>query len=115
MKRFLLEQSNDELYTSQSGVALADFYINRYSNLSRVTRRKMENNGSLILNIDILPSYLDLLCPGKRRRIKTVIQELIYLTALLIRMGCRLRLRFGCHCPEKPAFTGVYGMLLVGN
>ena len=51
----------------------------------------------------------------RRIRGKMVIQELMYLTARLIRMGNRLRLRFECHCPAKPAFTGVYGMLLVGN
>ena len=53
--------------------------------------------------------------PGKRRRIKTVIQELIYLAARLIRSGNRLRLRFGCHCPAYQAFTGVYGKLLAGS
>jgi hypothetical protein len=52
--------------------------------------------------------------PGKRRRIKTVIQELIYLAARLIRSGNRLKLRFGCHCPAYPAFAGVYSKLLAG-
>jgi len=65
MKRFILEQSNDEFYTSHSGLALAGLCINRYSNLSRVTGRKMENNGNLISDIDILRSYLGLLCLGK--------------------------------------------------
>ncbi len=65
MKRFILEQSNDEFYTSHSGLALAGLCINRYSNLSRVTGRKMENNGNLISNTDILRSYLGLLCIGK--------------------------------------------------
>lgn len=53
--------------------------------------------------------------PGKRRRIKTVIQELIYLAARLIRSGNRLRLCFGCHCPAYPAFTGVYAKLLAST
>ena len=65
MKRFILEQSNDEFYTSHSGLALAGLCINRYSNLSRVTGRKMENNGNLTSNTDILRSYLGLLCIGK--------------------------------------------------
>ena len=65
MKRFFLEQSDDEFYTSHSGLALAGLCINRYSNLSRVTGRKMENNGNLISNTDILRSYLGLLCLGK--------------------------------------------------
>jgi len=50
--------------------------------------------------------------PAKRRRIKTVIQELIYQAARLIRSGHRLRLRFSYHCPAYPAFSGVYGILL---
>ncbi len=51
--------------------------------------------------------------PAKRRRIKTVIQELIYLAARLIRSGNRLKLRFGCHCPAYPAFAGLYNKLLI--
>ena len=43
--------------------------------------------------------------PAKRRRIKTVIQELMYLAARLIRSGNRLRLRFGCHCPAYPVLS----------
>jgi hypothetical protein len=290
MKRFILEQSDDEFYTSHSGLALARLCITRYSDLSRVTGRKMNHNGNLISNTDILRSYLGLLClgksdyeaitamrndeyfkhslgitnvpfaerlrqrldeeeenylsiaqkcsvamltirkrqeyeektyfftkvvqitersidkhgqvllvpnitvdgwwtnlalpekkiislyrnhalseqfhsefktdfdlerlpsgkfatnklvmalgafaynilrfigqlgllgekspvrhPGKKRRLKTVIQKLIYLAARLIRSGNRLRLRFGRHCPAYPAFTGVYGKLLASS
>jgi hypothetical protein len=53
-KRFILEQSDDEFYTSHS---------------------------------------------GKRGRLKTVIQELMYLAARLIASGRRLHLRFSRHCP----------------
>lgn len=65
MKRFILEQSDSEFYTSHSGLALAGLCMNRYSNLSQVVGRKMENNGNFISNIDILRSYLGLLCLGK--------------------------------------------------
>ena len=65
MKRFILEQSDSEFYTSHSGLALAELCINRYSNLSQVVVRKMDNYGNLISNIDILRSYLGLLCLGK--------------------------------------------------
>lgn len=65
MKRFILEQSDDEFYTSHSGLALAGLCLNRYSELSRVTGRKMKDNGNLISNIDLLRSYLGLLCLGK--------------------------------------------------
>lgn len=65
MKRFILEQSDDEFYTSHSGLALVGLCINRYSNLSRETGRKMNNSGNLISNTDLLRSYLGLLCLGK--------------------------------------------------
>ncbi len=52
--------------------------------------------------------------PGKRRRLKTVIQELMYLAARLIRSGRRLRLRFSSHCPAFWAFSHVYGKLSTG-
>ena len=48
---------------------------------------------------------------AKRRRIKTVIQELIYLAARMIESGRRLRLRFSRHCPAFEAFGKVYGTL----
>jgi hypothetical protein len=52
--------------------------------------------------------------PGKRRRLKTVMQELMYLAARLIASGRRLRLRFSRHCPAFQAFTDVYGRLSAG-
>ena len=52
--------------------------------------------------------------PGKRRRLKTVIQELIYLAGRLISSGHRLRLRFGTHCPAFASFADVYDRLLAG-
>ncbi|SMC22444.1 transposase, IS4 family [Desulfacinum hydrothermale DSM 13146] len=45
---------------------------------------------------------------AKRRRIKTVMQELIYLAARVIRSGRRLKLQFGRHCPAFHAFRSVY-------
>jgi len=65
MKRFILEQSDDELYTSHSGLALAGLCMNKYGNLSRVIGRKMKNTGNLISDADILRSYIGLLCIGK--------------------------------------------------
>ena len=46
--------------------------------------------------------------PAKRRRIKTVMQELMYLAARLVRTGRRLKLVFGRHCPAFAAFRTVY-------
>ena len=49
--------------------------------------------------------------PAKRRRIKTVIQELVYMAGRLIKTGRRYRLRFSCHCPGFRAFELVYNRL----
>jgi len=45
---------------------------------------------------------------AKRRRIRTVIQELIYLAARVIRTGRRWALQFSSHCPAFTAFDTIY-------
>jgi len=52
--------------------------------------------------------------PAKRRRLKTVIQELMYLAARLIKTGRRLKLRFSRLCPGFEAFQAVYGTFAYG-
>jgi len=64
MKRLILEQSNEEFYTSHSGLALAGACINRYSDLGRYVGRVAKGSDH-IAEIDILRSYLGLLCLGK--------------------------------------------------
>ena len=64
MKRLILEQSSDEFYTSHSGLALAGACINRYSDLGRCVGRVAKGSDH-IAEIDILRSYLGLLCLGK--------------------------------------------------
>ncbi|MDD2462553.1 IS1380 family transposase [Desulfobulbus propionicus] len=64
MKRLILEQSSEEFYTSHSGLALAGACINRYSDLGRHVGR-VAKGGDHIAEIDILRSYLGLLCLGK--------------------------------------------------
>lgn len=49
--------------------------------------------------------------PAKRRRIKTVIQELMYLAARLVKTGRRLKLVFSRHCPAFGAFGNIYTRL----
>ena len=49
--------------------------------------------------------------PAKRRRIKTVIQELIYMACRVIRSGRRHKLRFGMCSPGYLAFRQVYNLL----
>ena len=51
---------------------------------------------------------------AKRRRIKTVMQELMYLAARLVRTGRRLKLVFSRHCPAFAAFRTVYACLNSG-
>ena len=65
MKRFIIEQSDDEFYTSHSGMALIGLCLNRFSKLAEVTGRKMGKNSNVITDADILRSYLGLLCLGK--------------------------------------------------
>jgi hypothetical protein len=64
MKRLILEQSSEEFYTSHSGLALAGACINRYSDLGRYVGRVAKGSDH-IAEIDILRSYLGLLCLGK--------------------------------------------------
>jgi hypothetical protein len=52
--------------------------------------------------------------PAKRRRIRTVMQELMYLAARLVRHGRVLTLRFAKHCPGFRAFEEVYHALAYG-
>ena len=51
---------------------------------------------------------------AKRRRIKTVMQELMYLAARLVRTGRRVKLVFSRHCPAFAAFQTVYTGLSSG-
>jgi hypothetical protein len=48
---------------------------------------------------------------AKRRRLKTVIQELMYVAARIVESGRRLALKFSCHCPAFPSFAAVYAKL----
>jgi hypothetical protein len=49
---------------------------------------------------------------AKRRRIKTVMQELVYLAARLVNSGRRLKLRLSRHCPAFEVFKDLYGRLV---
>ena len=64
MKRLILEQSSEKFYTSHSGLALAGACINRYSDLGRSVGRVVKGSDH-IAEIDMLRSYLGLLCLGK--------------------------------------------------
>lgn len=49
--------------------------------------------------------------PAKRRRLRTVMQELMYVAARLIATGRRLKLAFGYGCPIIAVFRRLYGQL----
>ena len=49
--------------------------------------------------------------PAKRRRLRTVMQELICLAARVVESGRRLVLRFSKHCPGFAAFEATYNKL----
>jgi len=48
---------------------------------------------------------------AKRRRLRTVIQELMYVAARLVESGRRLALKFSARCPAYPSFEAVYARL----
>ena len=52
--------------------------------------------------------------PAKRRRIRTVMQELMYLAARLVTSDRQIMLRFSCHCPAYRAFESVYHRMAYG-
>jgi len=52
--------------------------------------------------------------PAKRRRLRTVMQELIYVAARVFESGRRLVLKFSQACPAFPSFEAVYHKLAAG-
>ncbi len=68
----------------------------------------------LIGQIGLLGDWAPVRHPAKRRRLKTVMQELMYLAARVLCTGRRLVLRFARHCPGFAAFDLVYGRLATG-
>lgn len=47
---------------------------------------------------------------SKRRRLKTVIQELMYVAARVVEGGRWIALKFSRHCPAFPSFEAVYAV-----
>lgn len=61
--RFKLEQSKQEFYTSQSGMALVGVALNRFTTLASRVDKAAPKRG--IATSDVVRSYLGLLCQGK--------------------------------------------------
>ncbi len=51
---------------------------------------------------------------AKRRRLRTVMQELMYVAARVVESGRRLALKFSWCCPAFPSFEAVYAKLAPG-
>jgi len=64
MKRFILEKSDDEFYTSHSGLALIGLGVNRHTSLNSKIKRAIPDTKD-IANTDVIRSYLGLLALGK--------------------------------------------------
>ena len=63
MIRFIVEQSDEELYTAHTGLAIVGQCLNRFTTLERRLKKVGKCKG--ISHADILRSYAGLLCIGK--------------------------------------------------
>lgn len=57
MRKFIIERSEDEFYTSHSGLALIGLGVNRFTKLSGKLKRAMPDTKA-ISNIDVIRSYI---------------------------------------------------------
>ncbi|MBF0422375.1 MAG: hypothetical protein HQL73_05225 [Magnetococcales bacterium] len=64
MERFIIEQSDQEFYTSKGGLALVGSCLNRYASLEKALSRSMPLRHG-ISHVDIIKSYFGLICQGK--------------------------------------------------
>src|SRR5210317_765029 len=101
MKRFVLEKSKKQIYTSHSGLALVGLCVNRYTKLARSLQRTIAQRHG-ISHGDVAKSYLGQLCLGKSdfEAVSNVRQDKYFKQALDIRRvpsaEC-LRQRFDAH------------------
>lgn len=65
MKRFIIEKSEDEFYTSHSGIALIGLCLNRYTNLSKSLAGVSKLKKGAIAHAVVVRSCIGLLCLGK--------------------------------------------------
>jgi len=64
MKRFVIEQSDDEFYTTHAGLAFIGPALNRFTSLA-TELAKLGAPTDLISNMDVIASYCALLAEGK--------------------------------------------------
>ena len=65
MKRFIIEKSDDEFYSSHSGLALIGLCMNRFASLRKQLAGMSPLKNGAISHADVVRSYLGLLCLGK--------------------------------------------------
>jgi len=64
MKRFIIEQSDDEFYPSTSGIALVGLALNRFTNIASSLAKAVPLSHG-ISSADVIRSYCALLAQGK--------------------------------------------------
>lgn len=64
MKRFIIEQSDDEFYSSTSGIALVGLALNRFTNMASSLAKAVPLSHG-ISHADVIRSYCALLAQGK--------------------------------------------------
>ena len=94
---FIFEQSDSEIYASHAGLAVVGPIINRHSGLRKRLKSIPLRHG--ILHIDLVRTYLGLLCQGKNdfEAVEEVRKDLFFQQALEIGRvpsSARLRQRF---------------------
>lgn len=65
MKRFIIEKSEDEFYSSHSGLALVGLCLNRFTSLAKRLGQLPRLKKGAISHADVLRSYIGQLCLGK--------------------------------------------------
>ena len=65
MKRFIIEKSEDEFYTSHSGAALIGLCLNRFTSMTKRLDAVSRLKKGAISHADVVRSYIGLLCLGK--------------------------------------------------
>ena len=65
MKRFIVEKSEDEFYTSHSGLALVGLCLNRFTSLTKRLEQLSSLKQGATSHADVVRSYLGLLSLGK--------------------------------------------------
>ncbi|MCG5525875.1 IS1380 family transposase [Ectothiorhodospira haloalkaliphila] len=122
-----LELSDDDIIALYRGHATCEQFHSEFKtdmDLERLPSGKFDTNtlvmaaGTFVYNVlrwiglqGLIGDDSPVRHPAKRRRIRTVFQELISLPAQLVHHARQVWLRFGAHCPGFAAFKRVFTQL----